>query len=275
MKIVQNGLKDESSVRTTQGGGFLSRYVFQKGFSLIEVALVLVIIGLLTAGGLNLVKSKREQAMYGASVDALKKSKEALVAYVVINGHLPCPDSDLIPDGSENRGTNQCSANTGVLPYIDMGLNQVSVKDSWGNYIRYEINTGATVLANVNVNTHSASFFNLSSAIGAGSLSFSITTPTTALNPGVGNLDVNDGAGSPWAANQIALLIAQNSNGKQAIASCGSLGAKEQENCDGDTDFIQDFRLIDVSGQFFDDKLLGISAGEIKTAIIKEHPDIL
>lgn len=252
----------------TQGGR-------QKGFSLIEIAIVLVIIGLVTTGGLKMVKSQREKALYGASSDILKEMKTAVISFVVINGHMPCPDTDVPPDGFENRGTRQCSADSGVLPYADIGLGVSSVRDSWGNFIRYEVNRSATTLTNVNDTAHSASYFDGSSIPSA--LTFTLTTPPI-MPPGpigVGNLTINDGAGSSWAANQIAVLIAANSNGKQSFASCVSVDSKEQENCDGDADFIQDFRLLSGSAQIFDDTLLGISAGEIKSAILRERPGSL
>ena len=242
----------------------------QAGFSLVEIAIVLVIIGLMTVGGANLISMKREQALYAESDIALKQTKQAMLTYVVVNGHLPCPDTN--DDGNEDRGTFQCSGDSGAVPYLTIGLNLANVKDPWGSVLRYNVNTNADVLASVNDNTSSASYFNANPVIPAGEkLHFRLNTPPSATVAGANNLMIEDGNGNNVASNQIAVLVAYNSNGLRTLNSCASTDVQEQENCDGDRIFNSvPHRLQDVS--FFDDTVISISANEIKSAILRNNP---
>jgi len=250
----------------------ISRVVFEKGFTLIELTLVMVIIGLLSVGGINLAKVKREQALYSSSEEKLKQIKQALITHVLVYGHLPCPDTG--SDGKENRpsGADDCSSVSGKIPYLDLGLSQAGVRDNWGNYVVYFINTKATSSSRVSDQDESASFFDLASSPGSGHLTFDLDTPPKAGDSGVGNLNIKDGFGSNWALYQLAVLVAYNSNGAETKADCSAMGLKEKENCDGDRDFIRKQLLLKKGSDFFDDSLVTVSAMDIKTSILKHNP---
>ena len=68
---------------------------------------------------------------------------ESLYGFAIINGYLPCPDTD--GDGLENGtvtpGTGTCPAATGDgwLPWQTLGLNIVG--DVWGNRFKYHVTT--------------------------------------------------------------------------------------------------------------------------------------
>ena len=238
------------------------------GFSLVEIAIVMVIIGLLTVGGLNVVKLKREQALYASSDSALEQVKEAMLAFVVINGHMPCPDTN--NDGDEDRGSRECSAITGQVPYVTLGLTVKNVKDGWGNFIQYSTNTSVNVLPSVIDGNNSASYFDYDSEPTA--LTFDLETPPTVLYPASNNLDIDDGAGVTSASNQSIVLVAYNSNGIATFSNCATLIVNERENCDGDANFVQADLVTGNSGNFFDDKLISISPNEIRSAILKNNP---
>ncbi len=115
----------------------------QHGFTLIEMAIVLVIVTILI-GGLAMPLSAQIQARRIAETrQTLQEAREAILGYAMThsanspatNRYLPCPDTD--GDGRENRvsGTT-CDAYHGLLPWVDLG---VAPQDAWGNRLRYAV----------------------------------------------------------------------------------------------------------------------------------------
>ncbi len=94
----------------------------ESGFTLVEVAAVVLIVGLVAAislgafsGAFGSRDSRTGDAM-GQSVDG------ALLNYARVNHHLPCPDTN--GNGSEGGAGGSCAANTemGYVPYESIGL---------------------------------------------------------------------------------------------------------------------------------------------------------
>lgn len=88
-----------------------------QGFSLVELSIALVIIGVLTVAGLQVYNSASYYKNQELANRALAEAKSALVNFAALNFRLPCPDTDL--DGYENcTGTTK----TGTLPYLSLGI---------------------------------------------------------------------------------------------------------------------------------------------------------
>jgi prepilin-type N-terminal cleavage/methylation domain-containing protein len=118
-----------------------------KGFTLLEMAVVIAIMGIVMAGFvlpmLGQIKMRSqllELQKYKETNRTLEEVKAALLGYVVANKYFPCPDFDVVPDG---QGGNQSNCNTdtkaieGYVPWVDLGLTKGT--DAWGNPIRYRV----------------------------------------------------------------------------------------------------------------------------------------
>jgi prepilin-type N-terminal cleavage/methylation domain-containing protein len=107
----------------------------QKGFTLLEIAVVMTIIGILAGGGMSLMKMLTERKARTETVDYLKQARETLISFTVNNGRLPWADSD--GDGIENNG-----AISGNLPYQTLAM---SPADAYRRPLRYGVNANLAI----------------------------------------------------------------------------------------------------------------------------------
>lgn len=126
------------------------------GFSLVEMAVVTLLIGIFLTLGLGALSVAQENASASNTQKNLDAIRDAFVNYVRANKCLPCPDTEPAsgspPDGRENRsGGSSCAAAGsscpiafGVLPYLDLGLTREAALDGWGNLFSYHVSVGGT-----------------------------------------------------------------------------------------------------------------------------------
>ncbi|TWI06218.1 prepilin-type N-terminal cleavage/methylation domain-containing protein [Luteimonas cucumeris] len=100
----------------------------QRGFSLVELAVVLVVLGLVTLLLVRFLGTAAHEQREVASRSLLTRADDALLAYAMVNSRLPCPDSD-------GGGIEDCAAGqVGRLPYKTLGL-----PDANARRIRYGV----------------------------------------------------------------------------------------------------------------------------------------
>lgn len=196
-----------------------------QGFSLIELAVVLVIIGLMLGGLLVPLSTQMETDKRKETAATLASIREALIGYAIINKKLPCPDTndDGLPGpGVCNTGANQ--RNVGGLPYVTLGI---SSKDAWSNSSVWG-NSSWTYAVN-------------------GSYTQNITVPMPAiLDNGQGDLEVRATANCAGAqlGEQLPALVLSN-------AKTNNGGTLEPENRDADRCFV-DAGYIQLNNGFDD-----------------------
>jgi len=104
------------------------------GFTLLEMAVVLVIVGVLLGGLLPTISSQIEQGRRTATRKYMDEVKDALLGYAIANKHLPCPDSN--GDGAAEATCTTAAQQVGTLPYVDLG---VADKDAYGSVLIYAV----------------------------------------------------------------------------------------------------------------------------------------
>ena len=165
-----------------------------KGFTLVELAIVLVIIALLTSGLLMGVTAQRASAENSDAQRQLDNIREALTGFAMANGRLPCPADPTLTSVAPSVGTEDrpntsspCNRTYGVIPWVTLGLTEL---DPWGRRFTYFA---------------SSSF---SGPVPAGALaSFTLST--------LGNANIKDSAGATAniASNVPAVIVSHGSSG--------------------------------------------------------------
>lgn len=130
-----------------------------RGFTLIEIAVFIIVAGALTAGAVSFAIPTIKSARIIETQSKMRKIQTALHSYVMTNYRLPCPGfpnrvagafpndppfgferasgptGDLIPDNCTNTNANW----SGIIPYRTLGLGEEDVIDGWGNFISYHV----------------------------------------------------------------------------------------------------------------------------------------
>ena len=128
-----------------------------KGFSLLELAITLAVVGLLLGGLLVPLSTQIAQRNESGTQKQLDEIKEALLGFAAANGRLPCPasatsrglESFAVGGDASNGDCGNASGGAfiGFVPGVTLGLSQVDAEgyavDSWGNNaynrIRYAV----------------------------------------------------------------------------------------------------------------------------------------
>ena len=113
------------------------------GFTLIEMAVAVLVIGLILGGMLGPLVSQVEQRQVSDTEKTLQEAREALIGHAVANGYLPCPDKTTAVgaagtpnDGVEDVSAGACVVTEGNLPWVTLGTGRT---DAWGNRLHYEV----------------------------------------------------------------------------------------------------------------------------------------
>ena len=141
----------------------------QRGLTLVELALVLLIVGLVAGGGLLVMTTQMEQNRIKETQRALALAKEALIGFAQIHGRLPCP-ATATSNGKEPPGSDPSigychdvvsnnDVYIGYLPASTLGLSSATggacepggsdsnaygyLMDGWNRCIRYAVSRAA------------------------------------------------------------------------------------------------------------------------------------
>lgn len=206
----------------------------QAGFTIVEMAIVLLLITILLGGGLTVFQSQVDQQRNADTKKALEEAKQALIGYAAAQTppHFPCPDRATgagANDGTEDRtSATVCPLYEGNVPWVTLGI---AGRDAWGNRLHYRV---------------TPAFINQTTGIALTS---------------VGVLTINDENAVAVAQAAPVVLLSYGNNGLGATTGGGAVipaagaGANETENLDADTTFILAPHTSEsgAAGGYFDD----------------------
>lgn len=174
----------------------------QQGFTLAEMAIVVVLIGIVVTMGLRILTAQLGNTQYADTANKQAQIKLALIAYLRSTKYLPCPDTSATPNGTAAANCNaSANASYGVVPWATLGLPRDVAVDGFGNFFRYKVANGvAPVAKNWTTNAVLASTFDISE----------LAAPSAALT-----IKQGDGVAAPVTISTTAVV---------AIVSAGKNG---------------------------------------------------
>ena len=119
------------------------RIYSQAGFSLVELSIVLLIMGLLLGGIALPLAQQRDNARFKAAERQLGAVSEALEGYVLAVGALPCPATPA-SSGAALPSGGGCAEQHGFVPATTLDLRGSRnadnlLLDPWGSPLRYSV----------------------------------------------------------------------------------------------------------------------------------------
>ncbi len=266
------------------------------GFSLVEMAIVLVIIGLLAGGILIPISEQLQNTRLTDNKNKMETIKEALIGFAVANGRLPCP-ATINSNGLESpSGGGSCTAQHGFVPFQSLGLSgqfndDNLFADPWNNPYGYSV-TARDINSNnqpdytttgelQNIISDATLIDETNEQLGMRALTLTFSEVTWNPNPcsGAGNTNCNDlevyndtGAGRAtltYDAPAVIYSIGKNW-AEYGVAGTGIPSTFEAENVGatvngsrtyqiaGNTEFISREKS-EQAGRTFDDEVVWIS----------------
>lgn len=213
----------------------MARYSQLRGFTLLELSIVLLIVSVVVGGGITVMNNAINQRQYNETVIKMEAIQAAVFAYRNAYNRIPCPaglayatTKSTAPTfgtevGTPGNGlcasadvdTNAGAANIigGSVPVKTLQLPDDYAFDGWGRRMEYIVDRRYT-------------------ATGA------FTTYAVDTVPVIGDIQVNDGSGNSINSTAIQLLISFGKDGHGArnrqgtgVISTGSTNANQLENC--------------------------------------------
>ena len=241
-------------------GGNRTRRDRAAGFTLIEIAIVLAVVALITAGVVALITPILKGAKIRATSANAELVKSALQLHLARYGRLPCPAVPAALTGLEDVAgcTNTLVPATtiarGVIPWVTLGLTSEQADDGYYRRFTYHVvvaqtTTNTTTAPGIRgeMTVHSA----VPTTLGLAPTGNQINSCMNTAPPPAGG---NDGNGCNLRA--VVVLLSHGENGAGAfVATSGTAldaptAAAELENTDADVAFVNS-----VTGAAFDDSV--------------------
>lgn len=258
----------------------------ERGFTLVEVAIVMLIGGILLATASTMLLSYLKKTEINTTQERLDQIDEALQLFLSLNGRYPCPARLNAAPDTANFGVeiseNGCNTvapaadetiaagggrggrlvRIGAVPVRTLNLPDDFVRDAWGGRFTYAITE-------------------------------SLAHPTT-YNRDEGAIFVNDAAGNPvvtfpaaGTAHYIINSHGENNAGAYSASGTGrfacTAGTRETENCDDDATFVSTtIRSTGNNANLYDDFIrirattalgIGIPDGAVMAFDLSACPD--
>ena len=236
-RLGRRGLPGGRSMRAGRPRSRASPRFRHGGFTLVELAVVIAVVGFLLGAFLAPLSARIEAARVRETERMLVGIRDALIGYAMTRGALPCPDT--VADGIDGAAPATCAgtALAGVLPFQALG---VPPADAWGRYFEYRVTEEFTNRALTG------------QPPAAGRLDLTDTGDVTVLargdDPSTGGTTElkHQSAATALTRSAPAVVLSAGPNGfggiaaatGTALAAPGGGAADETENADGDATFV-------------------------------------
>ena len=253
-----------------------SKPTISKGFTLIEIAIVLLVVSILLGYTVALLPVQQELKRYRAVDKETDIIIDAIYAYAQVNGRLPCAVSLAVPNGiADPDDGDQCNTWYGFLPAKTLGIDgrydaSNSLLDPWGNRYRYQVtanDTGAGagpgpedfgVAGGDFIMKHDIKNVTMENLGPDLEICTAVATPTPT---DCGSTTVTVAEGIP------AVVLSLGKNGATAPAE-SSIQSENTDNSATDTVFIRS-TISDVEGAEFDDIIKWIAPNTLYSKMIE------
>jgi len=263
----------------------------ERGFSLIELAVVMAIVAFLLGGLIYTLSAQVDQRNFEETRRRLDQARELILAFAITNGRLPCPArsaataapatvagdevvttaTGCIGDAvTDYYGGSSGGVTLGLLPARAIGYLQVDSSgfavDAWGNRIRYAVSGAAPAnCAGTSTTPHFVNAANLkANGISCQPSDLLVCKSATGIT----------GTACGGAANQImtqdlvaAIIFSTGKNGAIAPDAATSAAAgkiDESKNLDGNQIFVYHTPTPTTAANGeFDDQFTWITYGEL------------
>lgn len=125
----------------------------EKGFTLVEITISMVIIGFLLSMGALLIPRLAAEFQEAGTYERMDRIHKAMSAYVQKYNRVPCPAEPNQADTTQPFGTERGSGGGGnnfgscpairtrhgIVPFRTLGLTLEDAKDSFGNFFTYKV----------------------------------------------------------------------------------------------------------------------------------------
>lgn len=244
-----------------------------RGFTLVELTIVFVIMSLIFGAGMTLLMAQMSASRQAETKVKQEAIRVALISFISRNNRLPCPADPALSSSAALYGTEAANPGTctgrpasgtgdavvvnGIVPWVSLGLPEDMGSDGFYDRFSYQVVQKAT---NLNAQTIPGmrGYITLHSA-GPGTIG---PAPTgNQINDCTNGLTYN-----PCAA--VVVVISHGKNGHGAFTSNGSTvpatgaGADELANLDGDSLFVKK-DYAESSGNPFDDSVMALTPSDL------------
>jgi prepilin-type N-terminal cleavage/methylation domain-containing protein len=245
-----------------------------QGFTLAELAVVMMIVALLLGSMLYTLSVQLEQRAIEETRSRLEAARQLLLSFAIVNGRLPCPATAATLGGEAFTGANCTAPYGGFLPAMTIGYQVVDANgfaiDAWNNRIRYAV-SAATPLnsqtprvcrsvdpATPPVVPHFTNQSNLrQNGVDCQPTDLVVCKSSTGITA------TTCGPAANVLTNQNVVVAIVYSIGKNGSLPCGTC-VDEAANTNGDQVFVSHtLAPAGAPGGEFDDQMVWITVGEL------------
>jgi prepilin-type N-terminal cleavage/methylation domain-containing protein len=230
--------------------------VVQRGFTLIELAIVMFIVSLLIGGMLLPLAGQQDIRNFGDTQKTLAEARDALLGFAMANDRLPCPATAASNGVESPVGGGVCTnPYDGFFPAATVGLSPVDAQgyllDGWGgetlHRVRYAVSTANTSAFTTQNGMKTTGITVLAPDLKICSTGVGMVTPGTTA--------ATCAAATALSADAVAVLYSLGKN-----AGTGGAGAEETHNPNPQSTVVADPAFVNAAqGTAFDDQLVWLS----------------